>query len=187
MNLIYVANSATNLITIYDPVSNKLQDSIEVNNGPTQFVLDKNMDLWVVSTGAYISGGALQQIDLVSGEVIKTIDISSIFPNGRLAINGDGDLLFFMGEKWAEDFSYTENNIFRASINQPESYSEIIAERNLYGLGVDPVNDEVYITDAVYFQGNGMVYTYDFQEINWTNMLLVGAPGTLSLEMKSKT
>ncbi len=160
--LIYVANSATNLITIYDPVSNTLQDSIEVNNGPTQFVLDKNLDLWVVSTGAYISGGALQQIDLVSGKIIKTVDISSIFPNGRLAINGGGDLLFFMGEEWAMDYSFTENKICKASIDQPESYSEIISERNLYGLGVDPVHDEVYITDAVYFQGNGKVYTYDF-------------------------
>ena len=160
--MIYVANSATNLITIYDPVSNTLQDSIVVNNGPTQFVLDKNMDLWVVSTGAYISGGALEQIDVSNGEVIKTIDISGTFPNGRLAINGGGDMLFFMGEKWAMDFSYTENNVFKASIDRPESYSEIIAERNLYGLGVDPVHDEVYISDAVYFQGNGMVYTYDF-------------------------
>lgn len=159
---IYVANSATNLITIYDSESNSLQDSIEVNNGPTQFVLDRNGDLWLVSTGAYISGGALEKIDLESGEVIKTIDIGSLFPNGRLAINGDRDLLFFMGEKWADDFSYTETNIFKTSIDQPESYSEIIAERNLYGLGVDPVNDEIYITDAVYFQGNGKVYTYDF-------------------------
>ena len=41
-------------------------------------------------------------------------------------------------------------------------YSEIISKRNLYGLGVDPHNDEIYVADAVAFQGNGKVYTYDF-------------------------
>ena len=79
-----------------------------------------------------------------------------------LAINGAGDLLFFMGEQWAPDLSYTENKVYKAGINQPESYMEIISERNLYGLGVDPVNHRVYVSDAVAFQGNGKVYVYDF-------------------------
>ena len=161
-DLIYVANSATNLITVYNPVDNKLVDSIEVNYGPMQFVLDKNQDLWVISTGAYISGGALQKVDLASAEVIKTVDLSGISPNGRLAKSGTGDLLFFMGEIWSLDYTYTNNKVYKASINLPDQYSEIISERNLYGLGVDPHNDEIYVADAVAFQGNGKVYTYDF-------------------------
>jgi hypothetical protein len=161
-DMIYVANSATDLVTVYDPIDNILKDSIEVNNGPTQFVVDKNQDLWIVSTGAYISGGALQVIDPAINEVIKTVDISPTFPNGRLAVNGAGDTLFFMGEQWAPDYSYTENKIFKAAISHPDSYTEIIAESNLYGLGVDPVNDAVYVADAVAFQGNGKVYVYDF-------------------------
>ncbi len=40
--------------------------------------------------------------------------------------------------------------------------TEIISERNLYGLGVDPENDAVHVTDAVAFQGNGKVYVFDF-------------------------
>jgi hypothetical protein len=161
-DLIYVANLATNLITIYDPVDNSLTDSIEVNNGPAHFVLDKNQDLWVISTGAYITGGALQQIEVGTNTVIETVDLSNTLPNGKLAINGTGDILFFMGEQWAPDFSYTDNTVYKASITQPDSYSEIISERNLYGLGVDPTNDEVYVADAVAFQGNGKVYSYDF-------------------------
>ena len=161
-DMIYVANSATNLVTIYDPSDNVLKDSIEVNNGPTQFVVDGNQDLWVLSTGAYISGGALQQIDPAVNVVIKTADISSSFPNGRFAINGAGDMLFFMGEQWSPDYSYTENKVFKSSINTPESYTEIISERNLYGLGVDPENDAVHVADAVAFQGNGKVYVFDF-------------------------
>ena len=160
--LVYVANSATNLITVYDPASNNLIDSIEVNNGPIQFVMDRNQDLWVISNGAYISGGALQQIDLQGGEVNSTVDLSDIFPNGRLAINGNRDVLFFMGETWAADFSYTENKVYKTSINDPGRYTEIIDEKNLYGLGVDPQHEEVYVADAVAFQGNGKVYTYDF-------------------------
>jgi hypothetical protein len=157
-----VANLATNLITIYDPKDNTLADSIEVNNGPAHFVLDKNQDLWVISTGAYITGGALQQIDAVTNSVKETVDLSNVQPNGKLMINGAGDLLFFMVEEWAPDFSYTNNKVYKASITQPNDYTEIISERNLYGLGVDPVNDEVYVADAVALQGNGKVYIYDF-------------------------
>jgi YVTN family beta-propeller protein len=161
-DMIYVANSATNLVTIYDPATNSLKDSIEVNNGPTHFAVDKNQGLWLVSTGAYITGGALQQIDAGANSVVKTVDISNTSPNGKLVINGDGDLLFFMGEQWAPDYSYTENKVYKASISRPDDYTEIISARNLYGLGVDPVNDEIYVADAVAFQGNGKIYTYDF-------------------------
>ena len=164
-NLIYVANSGSNQVTIYDPANNSQVNSIEVNNGPTQFALDKNQDLWVLSTGAFITGGALQQINLNTLEVIQTVDISSTVPNGKLTINGDRDILFFMGEVWAPDFSYTENKVYKASVTQPESYTEIISGRNLYGLGVDPENDQVYVADAVGFQGNGEVYVYDFSGI----------------------
>jgi DNA-binding beta-propeller fold protein YncE len=161
-DLIYITHSATNLITVYSPGDHEVIDSIEVNNGPVQFVIDKNQDLWVISTGAYISGGALQKIDLAGAEVIHTVDLSGISPNGRLSINDGGDLLFFMGETWSLDYTYTENRVFKASINLPGDYTEIISERNLYGLGVDPLNDEVYVADAVAFQGNGKIYTYDF-------------------------
>ena len=161
-DLIYVANSASNLITVYDPQVNELVDSIEVNNGPIQFVVDKNEDLWVISTGAYISGGALQKVDLSNAEVVQNVNLSGISPNGRLAINGAGDLLFFMGEIWSLDYTYTNNKVYKTTINLPGQYTEIISEQNLYGLGIDPVRDEVYVADAVAFQGNGKVYTFDF-------------------------
>lgn len=159
---LYVANSASNMVTVYDPVNLEVIDSLEVNHGPTHFVKDKNGDLWVISTGAFISGGALQKIDPATEEVISTTDLGEIMPNGKLAINGAGDILFFMGEEWAPDYSYTDNKIYKTGIDQPGNYQEIISERNLYGLGVDPGNDDVYVSDAVGFQGNGKVYVYDF-------------------------
>ncbi len=161
-DLIYIAHSATNLITVYSPDNQEVIDSINVNNGPVQFVLDKNEDLWVISTGAYISGGALQKVDLANAEVVQNVDLSGISPNGRLAINRAGDILFFMGEIWSLDYTYTNNKVYKATINLPGQYTEIISEPNLYGLGIDPKRDEVYVADAVAFQGNGKVYTFDF-------------------------
>lgn len=161
-NMIYVANSATNLVSIYDPADNSAAGTIEVNNGPTSFVIDKDDNLWVISTGAYIAGGALQKINTDVNEVTKTVDLSTISPNGRIAINSTKDIVFFMGEQWAPDFSYTENTVYKANIFLPNSYESIISEENLYGLGIHPQKDEVYVADAVAFQGNGKVYVYDF-------------------------
>lgn len=173
---LYVANSATNLITIYDPVKLELVDSVEVNNGPVQFVVDKNSDIWVISTGAYISGGALQHIDPITREVIRTVDLSTVSPNGRIAVDSRGDLLFFMGEQWAPDFSYTENKVYKASIDDPGNYEEIISDRNLYGLGVDPVHDVLYVADAAGFQGSGKAILYDFEGVKLDEFLVGRGP-----------
>ena len=67
-----------------------------------------------------------------------------------------------MGEIWSLDYTYTNNKVYKTTINLPGQYTEIISEQNLYGLGIDPVKDEVYVADAVAFQGNGKVYTFDF-------------------------
>jgi hypothetical protein len=158
---IYVANSGTNLISVYNPEDHSLLKEIEVNNGPTKFVVDKNDHIWVVSTGTFLSSGAIQEINTDNDEVLQTIDLGDTIPNGRFTIDGTGEVFFFMTEQWAPDYSMTWNTVIKGSVEDPDQFDPIITGQNLYGLGVDPVSGYIYVADAVAFQGNGKVTSYD--------------------------
>ena len=157
---IYVANSGINLVSVYDPSDNSLIKQIEMNNGPTQFVVDKNENIWVISTGAFISNGAIQEINTEDDEVTQTFDLGDMVPNGRFAIDGAGEILYFMTEQWAPDYSWTWNAVIKGFVDYPGQFETIITGQNLYGLGVDPIDGYIYVADAVAFQGNGKVTIY---------------------------
>jgi DNA-binding beta-propeller fold protein YncE len=66
-----------------------------------------------------------------------------------------------MSESWAPDYSYTTNNVFSQPVDRDSfSYSSLISGKNFYGLGVDPVNDNIYLSDARNFQTQGIIYAY---------------------------
>ena len=166
---IFVANSATNIISIYNPLDNTLIKELEVPFGPTGFVKDKADNLWVICTGAYISTGAMAGLDTDNNDLLFNLDLADYTPNGRLAIDGKRETIYFMTEQWNPDFS-TENTIYQVKLTIKNTDPviaewpvEVVSGRNWYGLGVDPVHDMLYVADAVGFQGNGTVYRYDLE------------------------
>ncbi len=166
-NKIYVANSATNLVSIYDPTDHSLIRELEVSMGPTRFVIDKMENLWVLCTGAYVTTGALNGIDTDQDQLIYDLDLADFSPNGRITINGDGDGIYFMSEEWNPDYS-TENTVYQVQLifngmESPmvESPVEFVSGQNWYGLGMDPLKNILYVADAAGFQGNGSFYRFD--------------------------
>ncbi len=164
---LFVANSAADIVSIYNPQDNTLIKELEVSPGPTGFVIDRADNLWVICTGAYISTGTLAGIDTDNNELLFNLSLADYAPNGRLAIDGNRETIYFMSEKWNPDFS-TENAIYKVKLtiedNGPamaELPLMVVSGRNWYGLGVDPVEDILYVADAVGFQGNGTVFRYD--------------------------
>ncbi len=167
---LYVANSGTNLVSVYDPADNSLLTETEVSLGPTRFVVDNHDNLWVICTGAFISTGALTGINTTTDAVMFTLDLANYPPNGRIAINGTGDEIYFMTEQFSEDFTSTTNTVYSVRLSADGSGSdiagepqEIVSGTNWYGLGFDPVNEVLYIADAAAFQANGQVFQFGIQ------------------------
>jgi hypothetical protein len=166
-NKIYVANSATNLVTIYDAGDQSMIKELEVSMGPTRFVPDKRENLWVICTGAYVTTGALDGINTLNDQLIYHLDLSEYQPNGRISINGGGDVIYFMSEAWNPDYS-TQNTVYRIQLifngmefQMAKSPEAVVSGKNWYGLGIDPTSDILYIADAAAFQGNGSISRYD--------------------------
>ena len=67
-----------------------------------------------------------------------------------------------MSEVWAPDYSYSTNIVFKQPINNNFfSYSSVISRQNLYGLGIDPENNNIYVADAAGFRTSGTIFAYN--------------------------
>lgn len=162
-NLLFVnCWSYDNKILVIDTNTDQLKDSIEVFKQPNSMVLDKNNKLWVMTDGGF-DGSAygyeqpgLLKIDAETREIERTFR----FPLGdhpiKMCLNPAGDSIY-----------YINRHVWRMSVNdkripdQPFITSE---NTNIYGgfysLGIDPSDNEIYVSDAIDHKQNGYVRRY---------------------------
>lgn len=156
-----------NQIYRIDTQTDRVVDSLKVTLQPNSMVLDKNGKLWVLSDGSYFGSGVPQEMPALTRIDAQTFKIEQVFPFGdmdcypsRLTIDGAGDRLFCLvsGTSGGNDGVYaidiTADGIPATPlIAQTDSY--------FYGLGVDPDNGDIYVSDAIDYMQPGVVYRYD--------------------------
>jgi YVTN family beta-propeller protein len=152
--------SYDNKILVIDAETDKLIDSIEVQEQPAALVLDSFGKIWTITDGGYSSNGtsstpALIKIDANTREVERIIYFENTDHPTELKINGAGDRLYFLnGDVYSMDVvTGMEPEIFIES-----QYQTVIG--GYYGLAVDPITNEVYVADAIDFVQQGVVYRY---------------------------
>jgi DNA-binding beta-propeller fold protein YncE len=150
--------SYDNKILVIDTEEDKLTDSIEVFKQPSSMVLDKEGKLWVLCDGGYEGSGYGKEVPglLRINAATRSIEKAFIFSNdhwpSRLQINSSGDTIYFINKDlW-------RMSIFEQSLpDVPYIRSE---GRLFFGLGIDPDNSDVYVSDAIDRVQNGVVYRY---------------------------
>jgi YVTN family beta-propeller protein len=145
-----------NEVVVLDTDLDKVIDSITVGREPESMVIDKKSTLWVLCSGTWerIYYAELVGINAQTHEIVKQLYFPSLndFPT-CLNINGSGDTLYFL-----------ENGVKRMDIDESEipSLSFIDANNhNFYKLGINPLNGDVFVTDAVDYQQNGLIFIYN--------------------------
>lgn len=153
---IYVANTGKNQILLIDKNTLSVTGHIATPESPTQIFEDKNGKLWVLCIGKSWEGipAAVIAINPTSNTIEKQIDFKTgAFPT-KIALNGGGGILFILTDK-----------LYTTSVNDATSSLSMIPNvngfENAYGLGIDPVNTEIYIGDAKDFVSKGNVKVYD--------------------------
>jgi hypothetical protein len=143
-------------IIVVNTENDEIVDSIKVGKEPESMVIDKNYILWVLCNGGWAreNFAELVGINTQTNEIIKRYNFSSILDSpSSLGINGRGDTLFFL-----------EKGVRRMSINDcelPEFPFIGQKNRNFYKLGINPVNGDIFVTDAVDYQQNGFIYIFN--------------------------
>ncbi len=151
---VYVCDMTNNNLLIINPSNNTLVDSIKLGVEPNSIIKDNNNKLWIMC------GGGMSEDN---GKLIKfnpqtrTIEATFVFTNianspSKLTINATGDNLYF-----------ANTNIYKMNINDTSLPSSAFITSNtnvFYGLGVDPINEEIYVADAIDYVQNGIVFRY---------------------------
>ena len=153
----YLQSLTNNKVLIIDEQQDKLVDSITVGVEPNSMVLDKNNHLWVLCSGGYdnVEIPGLWKIDAATHLVIDTLFFPELALNPlSLEISAAGDTIF-----------YLNNGIYKMSVNDtklPDSaFIKEDAGRYFMTLGVDPQNGDLYTTNPLDYQKNGLVYRFD--------------------------
>ncbi len=151
---VYVCDMTNDNILIIDPATNLLIDSVKVAEQPNSIVKDKNNQLWVLCDGGF---------NQTNPELIKfnpqtrSIETTFVFPGitespNRLNINSAGDQLYYIN---SDVYTMNINDVSLPTVPFINSSSN-----TYYGLGVDPINEDVYVSDAKDFVQNGTVFRY---------------------------
>ncbi len=162
---LYVSNSGGlsapnygNTVSVIDPASFTITKDITVAINPTRIKSYNNRYVYVVSNGDYGTVPyTFQKIDCQTDEVVKTYDLEV--------------LNFEIHQNLAYIYTYNFNTMTSAWISVLDlETDEIVKEQFIsdgtqlktpYGIKVNPLNGDVYITDAGTFTTNGDIYCFD--------------------------
>jgi DNA-binding beta-propeller fold protein YncE len=152
---VYITNTKTEYIYIANSLTNQIIDSLKLSLGSNSIVKDKENHIWVSCVGDNSKKipAALYKINTNHLKV----DLKFTFEQGgnywsRVKTNLAGDSIF-----------YIKQHLYAFSIKDPSFPKEPFINnngRNIYGFGINPLNGEIYLADALDFSQRGIVYRY---------------------------
>lgn len=169
-------------ILVIDIKSDQIMDSIKTGKEPVGIVIDKKEKIWVLCTGGYdhFETPTLLRID----PSLRVVDKTFSFPNSndtpsRLCINTQKDTLYFLN-----------NGVYQMPVSStaiPSSPLIPVNDHLFYGLGIQPSNGNIFVSDAKDYVQNGVVYQYDQVTGSLLNTFPAGRiPGSFCFTSGSK-
>jgi hypothetical protein len=143
-------------VMIVNTLTNKVIDSVEVAGEPESMVLDKNKMLWVLCNGGWLRNvyAELIKINTSNDGIVSRYQFPAKENSPTcLQIDGRGEVLY-----------YLDAGVRKMNIEAPGlPANPLIAESGhyFYKLGVNPVNSDIFVTDAVDYQQQGYVLYFN--------------------------
>ena len=146
--------SGDKTVLMIDTEKDQVVAEIAVGDQPCGIVSDKYHKIWVLcqSLPGIISAGNahLVRIDPIS----NLIDRDLPFPSGskpvKLNIDGNGEYLFYLLSGGIIKMAVLDDHL-------PMQPFISLSAKVLYGLGIDPVNGNIYASDALDYQQSGTI------------------------------
>lgn len=145
-----------NKVMVIDMLNNRLIDSIEVGSEPEGLVIDHLHRLWVLCPGGWQkqTPAELDRINIFTNDVEKKY----LFPS---IVNSPSSLRI---DAYGQTIYYLDNGVRKMDINSPDlpSLAFIHQDNTAYfnKIEINPVNSDVYISDAGDFQQSGKLLIY---------------------------
>ena len=151
---VYATNKESQYLYIIDTSTDEVSDSILIGYGSNSIKEDVNGKLWVLCNGDQLNNYAsLYRINPINNTIEQSFIFKEISDNPlKLKINGWLDTLYFINR-----------HIYKASINIssiPDQEFITATDEIFYGIGIDPDNGDIYISDAIDYVQKGLIYRY---------------------------
>ncbi len=179
----YVGNwTGGNKIMVIDTDNDHVIDSIEVGQEPESMVIDKNETLWVLCNGGWEREyfAELIGIDIRTNRVKKRFTFPAITDSPScLQIDNDGEVMFFI-----------LNGVRRMNINDAQLPTQDFIpnhDHSFYKMGINPYNDEIFVTDAVDYVQIGNVLRYSKEGTFISEMQAGIIPGSICFKVIADT
>lgn len=154
---VFVSAPASEYLLIIDPTKDALIDSIEVGQGVSSMVVDKNNKLWVLSNGNLGANSSfIAKINVSNNEV----ELLQNLDHRAESLRCSGDLA---------NLYWLEEGVVKLHVDSIVSYRKKIVAKgshSWYGLGIHPFTNDVYVSDVYDFLQNSDVFIYS-QEGNY--------------------
>jgi hypothetical protein len=170
-------------IEIIRTSDDQVVDSIITGKEPLCILIDRKQKMWILCTGGFdkYEAPSLLRIDPELKIVEKTFIFNKEMDTpSRLCINPSGDTLY-----------YLNNGVYKMAVSDVSLPSQplIPADGHLfYGLGVNPGNGNLFVSDAVDYVQNGWVYQFNQSTGNLIKAFRAGRiPGSFCFSGISRT
>lgn len=142
-------------IMVINTLNDNVVDSIEVGIEPESMVLDKNKILWVLCNGGWTrtNYAELTGINSTSDKIEKRLVFSTKQASPScLQIDGTGETLYYL------DGGVRQMKITSMALPSTALIPE--SDHYFYKIGINPVNSDIFATDAADYQNRGSVLHY---------------------------
>ncbi|MES2762960.1 MAG: DUF5074 domain-containing protein [Bacteroidota bacterium] len=152
-NKAFVTNYSTNYCYIINTVTDAITDSINIGKGASSIQIDTNSKIWILTSGDNSNGfaGRLVRIDPVTLQIELNLNFSLSDGPHNLCINKTRDTLFYLNKGICK-FPITSNQLSAPYFKQGSIY---------YGIGVNPKDYSIYVSDVLGFSQKSTIEVYD--------------------------
>jgi len=151
----YITNVNNQYVLVVNTVTDRIEDSILVGVFPSSIKKDIMGNIWVLCKGnpAKNEKPSLHKIDPISQQLARTMVLSNLPGEAtELELNSEKNRLYWIAK-----------NIYTLSaIDTTDNVKELVngQDKNFYGLGVNPVNNELYVSNAKDFVQRSTIMRY---------------------------
>jgi len=155
-DVVIVTNTRSDKIYLISTNSDEIADSIQLGFAGTSLRMDKNNKLWVMCAGDAGNSvkAAIYKVDIQQKQVEHCFQLNtSLDIWDKLTINSTRDTLYYMCK-----------GIYRMPVTATDLPSQAFIQQGsalFHGLAVNPVNNNIFVADAVDYVQKGKVYYYD--------------------------
>ncbi len=142
-NKAFVTNGNSNYCYIINTVTDVISDSINIGKGGTSSVIDKNSKIWILPGGSTAGNqsGKLVRIDPVNLQIELSLNFALTDSPNSLRINKTHDTLYFLNKGI--------NRVLISDTQLPISPLISQGSKIYYGLGINPKDYTIYVSDAI--------------------------------------